>query len=91
MLNSVRNSGADSLAVLHGDAEGLIDETDLGSDISLEQPPNLSFSDQVHRLVSSYRVHGTGHELSGTGNADPVHRPSSNPSWRGYRRDDRPR
>jgi hypothetical protein len=61
MLNSVRNSAADSLAVLRSDAEGLIDETDLGSDISLEQPPNLSFSDHVHRLVSSYRVQRTGH------------------------------
>lgn len=61
MLNSVRNLAPDSLAVLRSYAESLIDETDLGSDISLEQPPNLSFSDRVHRLVASYRVQRTGH------------------------------
>jgi len=72
MLNSVRNSGVDSLAVLRSDAEGVMDETDFGGDISLEQPPNLSFSDPVHRLVSSYRVQGAGHGAKSEASGDAL-------------------
>ena len=56
MQSSVVKSAADFQPRLRGDSQGLIDESDLADYISLSQPPDLTFSDHVHRLISTDRV-----------------------------------
>jgi hypothetical protein len=58
--------------VLCRDAESLIDKADLAGNIPFAEPPNLSFSDHVHRLVPSYGVHGTGYRAKPEAGGDPL-------------------
>jgi hypothetical protein len=67
MQSSVTKSAAGFQSRLRGDAQGLIDETDLADYISLSQPPDLTFSDHVHRLISTYRVYRTSHRTKTRG------------------------
>jgi hypothetical protein len=57
---------------LRGDPQRLIDETDLADYISLSQPPDLTFSDHVHRLISTYRVYRTSHRTKPEAGGDPL-------------------
>jgi hypothetical protein len=61
MQSSVAKSAAEFQPRLRGDTQGLIDETDLANYISLSQPPDLTFSDHVHRLIATYRVYRASH------------------------------
>jgi hypothetical protein len=72
MQSSVAKSAADFQPRLRSDTQGLIDETDLADDISLSQPPDLTFSDHVHRLISTYRVYRTSHRTKPEASGNPL-------------------
>ena len=72
MQRSVTKWAADSQPRLRGDTQGLIDETDLADYISLSQPPDLTFSDHVHRLISTYRVYRASHQTKLEASGDPL-------------------
>ena len=72
MQRSVTKWAADSQPRLRGDTQGLIDETDLADYISLSQPPDLTFSDHVHRLIATYRIYRTSHRAKPEASGDPL-------------------
>jgi hypothetical protein len=72
MQRSVTKWAADSQPRLRGDTQGLIDETDLADYISLSQPPDLTFSDHVHRLISTDRVYRASHRTKPEASGDPL-------------------
>ena len=72
MRSGVAKSAAVFQPRLRGHTQGLIDETDLANYISLRQPPNLTFSDHVHRLISTYRVYRANHQTKSEASGDPL-------------------
>ena len=72
MQSNVTKLVADFQPRLRGENQGLIDETDLADYISLSQPPDLTFSDHVHRLISTYRAYRTGHRTKPEASGHPL-------------------
>ena len=58
--------------VLRSDAEDLMNETNLASDIALGQPSHLPFFDHVHGFISGYRIYRSLHRAEPEAGRDPL-------------------